>query len=59
MHAASGIGADMRNKGKEKAPAGKGEGKDTRKVNQMSTNIVQLRGESPFDAIKQTRSDGS
>lgn len=25
----------------------------------MSTNIVQLRGESPFDAIKQTREDGS
>lgn len=48
------------NQDKEKAPSDATPGaKDKRKVNQMSTNIVQLRGESPFDAIKQTREDGS
>lgn len=30
MHTASGIGADMRNEGKEKTPAGKGEGQETK-----------------------------
>lgn len=45
---------------KEKAPSDATPGaKDKRKVNQMSTNIVQLRDESPFDAIRQTREDGS
>lgn len=44
---------------KKKAPAGQGEGDDTRKVNQMSTNIIPLNGQSPFDRIKQTREDGS
>lgn len=48
------------NQDKEKAPSDATPGaKDKRKVNQMSTNIVQLRGESPFDAIKQIREDGS
>lgn len=41
------------------APAVQGEGDDTRKVNQMSTNIIPLNGQSPFDRIKQTREDGS
>lgn len=48
---------------KEKAPSDATPGaKDKRKVNQMSGNILQLRtneAQSPFDAIKQTREDGS
>lgn len=50
------------NQDKEKAPAVQGEGNDTRKVNQMSDNIIPFGGqsdESPFDQIKQTREDGS
>lgn len=45
---------------KEKAPSDATPGaKDKRKVNQMSTNIIPINGESPFDQIKQTREDGS
>lgn len=44
---------------KKKAPAGQGEGDDTRKVNQMSTNIIPLNGQSPFDQIRKVREDGS
>lgn len=47
------------NQDNEKAPAGQGEGNDTRKVNQMSDNIVPTGNESTFDQIKQTRKDGS
>lgn len=38
------------------------EGQQTKEMNQMSDNILQLRtseAQSPFDAIKQTRDDGS
>lgn len=36
------------NQGKEKAPAVHGEGNDTRKVNQMSDNIIPIRRDTKF-----------